>query len=227
MGLHRSGCLSPRQERRRGTAGSLTGVSHAELLEAIWESVPPGTEPERFALRRDWLLQRVRPGDRVLDVGCGEGWFTSVLADHGAHAVGIDVVAEPLERGRARDPRLDLRHAPLDAPLGVDDGSFDVVWAGELIEHLVDVVGWLADVRRVLPSGGRILVTTPDHPARLIRALAEDPEAFDDHFDPRSDHLRFFTSRTLAALMDDLNFTPATIASDGETLFLEAVRARF
>jgi ubiquinone/menaquinone biosynthesis C-methylase UbiE len=202
-------------------------VSHAELLEAIWDSVAPGTEPERFALRRDWLLARVAPGERVLDLGCGEGCFTSALVDHGAHAVGVDVVAEPLERGRARDPRLDLRLGTLDAPLVVDDGAFDVVWAGELIEHLVDVVGWLSEVRRVLPSGGRLLVTTPDHPARLIRALADDPQAFDAHFNPRSDHLRFFTTRTLAALMDDLNFTPATIASDGETLFLEAVRARF
>jgi SAM-dependent methyltransferase len=202
-------------------------VSHAELLEAIWESVPPGTEPERFAVRRDWLLERVAPGERVLDLGCGEARFASALADHGAHPVGIDVVAEPLERARARDPRLDLRRAVLDAPLPVDDGAFDVVWAGELIEHLVDVVGWLSDVRRVLPSAGRLLLTTPDHPARLIRALADDPRAFDDHFNPRSDHLRFFTSRTLAELLDDLGFAPAEIVSDGETLFAAAVRARF
>lgn len=202
-------------------------MSHAELLEAIWESVPPGAEPERFALRRDWLLERVRPGQRVLDLGCGEGLFTAALQAHGAHAVGIDVVQEPLRRGRARDAGLDLRLAALDAPLALDDGSFDVVWAGELVEHLVDVVGWLSEVRRVLPSGGRLLLTTPDHPSRLVRALADDPEAFDAHFDPRADHLRFFTQRTLATLMDDLNFTPATIASDGETLFLEAVRARF
>jgi SAM-dependent methyltransferase len=208
-------------------AGSLTGVSYAELLEAIWENVAPGTKPERFALRRDWLLERVRPGDRVLDLGCGEGWFTAALQEHGAHAVGVDVVEEPLRRGHLRDPGLDLRLGVLDAPLDLDDRSFDVVWAGELLEHLVDVTGWLSEVRRVLPSGGRLLATTPDHPARLVRALADDPQAFDDHFDPRSDHLRFFTARTLAELVDDLNFTPATIASDEETLFLEAVRARF
>jgi SAM-dependent methyltransferase len=202
-------------------------VSHAELLEAIWESVPPGTQPERFALRRDWLLERVRPGERVLDLGCGEGWFTAALGEHGARAIGVDVVAEPLRRGRERDPGLDLRLATLDAPLDLDDRCVDVVWAGELIEHLVDVTGWLSEVRRLLPSGGRLLLTTPDHPAQLIRALADDPLAFDEHFDPRSDHLRFFTARTLATLMDDLNFAPATIASDGETLFLEAVRARF
>jgi ubiquinone/menaquinone biosynthesis C-methylase UbiE len=202
-------------------------VSHAELLEAIWEAVPPGTEPERFALRRDWLLERVRPGERVLDLGCGEGAFTAALAAHGAHPVGVDVVQEPLRRGRARHPALDLRRAPLEGPLPVEDRSFDVVWAGELIEHVVDVAGWLAEVRRVLPSGGRLLATTPDHPAQLVRALADDPEAFDAHFDPRADHLRFFTPRTLAALVDDLNFVPATITSDGETLFLHAVRARF
>jgi SAM-dependent methyltransferase len=202
-------------------------VSHAELLEAIWESVPPGTQPERFAVRRDWLLERVQPGQRVLDLGCGEGWFTAALAAHGAHAVGVDVVEEPLRRARERDPGLDVRLGVLDGPLPLEDGSFDVVWAGELIEHVVDVVGWLSEVRRVLPSGGRLLATTPDHPTSLVRALADDPEAFDAHFDPRSDHLRFFTRRTLAGLVDDLNFVPATIASDGDTLFMEAVRARF
>lgn len=202
-------------------------MSHAELLEAIWESVPPGAEPERFALRRDWLLARVAPGQRVLDLGCGEGAFAAALQAYGAPTVGIDVVAEPLRRGRARFPGLDLRLGLLDGPLVVDDGAFDVVWAGELVEHVVDVVGWLSEVRRVLPSGGRLLLTTPDHPAALVRALADDPEAFDAHFNPRADHLRFFTARTLAELADDLGFAPATIASDGETLFLEAVRARF
>jgi 2-polyprenyl-3-methyl-5-hydroxy-6-metoxy-1,4-benzoquinol methylase len=206
---------------------SLAPVTHLELLEGIWESVPVGTEPERFALRRDWLLERVRPGERVLDLGCGEGQFTAALARHGAHVVGVDVVAAAVERARAAHPQLDVRQAPLEGPLVFDDGSFDVVWAGEVVEHVVDVVGWMSEVRRVLPSGGRLLLTTPDHPAGLLRQLADDPVALDAHFDPRADHVRFFTQRTLAALLADLRFEPATVASDGETLLAEAVRARF
>jgi 2-polyprenyl-3-methyl-5-hydroxy-6-metoxy-1,4-benzoquinol methylase len=202
-------------------------MTHAELLEAVWESVPVGAEPERFAARRDWLLERVRPGERVLDLGCGEGHFTAALREQGAHPIGIDVVAEPLRRAREREPGVDVRLGTIEGPLVLDDGAVDVVWAGEVIEHVVDVVGWLSEVRRVLPSGGRLLLTTPDHPVALLLRLADDPAAFDAHFDPRSDHVRFFSERTLRELVDDLGFEAVDAASDGETLFLEAVRARF
>jgi ubiquinone/menaquinone biosynthesis C-methylase UbiE len=202
-------------------------VSHADLLEALWDAVPEGAEPERFALRRDWLLARVKPGERVLDLGSGTGEFSAALHAHGAHPLGIDVVAEPLRRARARHPQLEFRQGALDGPLALDDNSFDVVWAGEVIEHVVDVVGWLSEVRRVLPSGGRLLVTTPDHPPPLLRALADDPAAFAAHFEPRADHLRFFNAPMLAELLDDLGFEDVTVDSDGETLFAEAARSRF
>jgi cyclopropane fatty-acyl-phospholipid synthase-like methyltransferase len=202
-------------------------VSHAELLEAVWEQVPEGAEPERFALRRDWLLARVTPGERVLDLGCGEGAFSAALLAHGAHPVAVEVVAEPVRRARARFPDLDVRLAALDGPLVLDDGSFDVVWAGETIEHVADVVGWLSEVRRVLPSGGRLLLTTPDHPPALLHALADDPAAFAQHFSPHADHLRFFNARSLSELLDDLGFEAIEVVADGETLFAQASRARY
>lgn len=202
-------------------------VTHAELLDAVWEAVPEGAEPERFVLRRDWLLARVRPGERVLDLGCGAGEFSAALDAHGAHPLGIDVVAEPLRRARARHPALDFHQGALDGPLVLDDGSFDVVWAGEFLEHVVDVVSVLSEVRRVLPSGGRLLLTTPDHPPALLRTLACDPAAFAEHFNPRADHVRFFNQDGLHELLDDLGFAPAEVTSDGLTLFAEAIRARY
>jgi 2-polyprenyl-3-methyl-5-hydroxy-6-metoxy-1,4-benzoquinol methylase len=202
-------------------------VTHVELLEAVWEAVPQDAEPDRFAVRRDWLLARVRPGERVLDLGCGAGEFSAALHAHGAHPLGLDVVAEPLRRARARHPQLEFREGALDGPLALDDNAFDVVWAGEVIEHVVDVVGWLSEARRVLPSGGRLLLTTPDHPPALLRALANDPEAFAAHFNPRTDHLHFFNTSMLGPLLDGLGFEGIDVESDGETLFASAVRARF
>jgi len=207
--------------------GSVAAVSHDELLESVWASVPAGAEPEHFAERRDWLLARVGPGERVLDLGCGEGQFTAALAAAGAHPLGVDVVAEPLRRARERHPELHFRHEPLDGPLVFGDGTFDVVWAGEVIEHVVDVAGWLSEVRRVLPSGGRLLLTTPDHPPELLARLAADPAAFAEHFDPRSDHVRFFNARSLGEVVEDLGFEAVDLAADGRTLWLQAVRARW
>jgi 2-polyprenyl-3-methyl-5-hydroxy-6-metoxy-1,4-benzoquinol methylase len=202
-------------------------VTHAELLEAVWEAIPDAAEPDRFRVRRDWLLARVQPGERVLDLGCGAGEFSAALHAHGAHPLGLDVVAEPLRRARARHPQLEFRQGVVDGPLALDDNAFDVVWAGEVVEHVVDVVGWLSEARRVLPSGGRLLATTPDHPPALLRALADDPEAFAAHFNPRADHVRFFNAPMLVELLADLGFDDVDVVSDGETLFASAVRARF
>lgn len=202
-------------------------MTHVELLDAVWDAVPEDAEPERLDVRRAWLLERVAPGARVLDLGCGAGEFSGALHAHGAHPLGVDVVAEPLRRARARYPGLEFREVVLDGPLALDDNAFDVVWAGEVIEHVVDVVGWLSEVRRVLPSGGRLLLTTPDHPPALLRALADDPEAFVAHFNPRADHVRFFNAPMLLELLADLGFEDVDVQSDGETLFASAVRSRF
>ena len=93
------------------------------------------------------------------------------------------------------------------APLPFDEDAFDVVWAGEVLEHVADVVGLLAELRRVLRWGGRLVVTTPWH-GRLVVAT-------DAHFDPRADHLRFFSARTLRGVLADAGFASAARAPRG------------
>ena len=127
--------------------------------ESLWEALPEGSDPPDLDLRRAFLLERARAGvgagetSRVLDVGCGEGHFAAELARAGFAVVGVDVAEEPLRRARARHPALDLRIVPVDGPWPLPDASFDVVWAGETIEHVADTAGWLSEVRRVLRSG--------------------------------------------------------------------------
>ncbi|HEY5196633.1 MAG TPA: class I SAM-dependent methyltransferase [Solirubrobacteraceae bacterium] len=193
-----------------------------DYFERIWAAVPEGAEPENFALRRDYLLANVASGDRVLDIGCGEGAFTAALADAGARPVGVEVATEPLRRARARHPELELHL--LDGQLPFAPGSFDVVWAGELLEHLRDPQALLDDVRRVLAGTGRLLLSTPDHPRLLRLRLALSRPAFDAHFDPRSDHLRFFTANTLALVLDDAGFDRPRIERRRQTLLACAPR---
>ena len=192
-------------------------MSHADLLEAIWAAVPRDAEPERFAVRRDWLLARVQPGERVLDLGCGAGEFAAALP---GPVVAVDAAAEAVRRARERG--VDARHVPLDAPLPFADDAFDVAWLGETLEHLADPVGTLHEVRRVLQPRGRLLATTPDHPPELLHALAGDPRAFAEHFSPRTDHVRFFNATSLRELLADLGFQDVELDSDGTTLFAQA-----
>jgi SAM-dependent methyltransferase len=174
--------------------------------EAVWRAVPAGATPERFAARRAFLLAHVRPGDRVLDLGAGDGAFAAELRAAGSDVVAVDVAEEALRRARVRVAGLDARRVEEGAPLPLDEDAVDVVWAGEVLEHVADVVGLLAEVRRVLRWGGTLLVTTPYHGRVSVAALALRAHGVETHFDPLADHLRFFTARSLAVVLGDAGF---------------------
>jgi 2-polyprenyl-3-methyl-5-hydroxy-6-metoxy-1,4-benzoquinol methylase len=184
-----------------------------EHYEALWESVPAGGAPHDFALRLDFLREHVREGDRVLDIGCGEGWFASELPGMGASVVAVDVAQEPLRRARERDPRLEPQLMDAEGPWPFQDASADVVWAGEVIEHVADTAGWLSEARRVLAPGGRLLLSTPNHPRLLLLWLACSRRAFATHFDPLADHLRFYTRAGLTGLLDELGFRGVSVSA--------------
>ncbi len=207
-----------------------------EFHEALWSALPEGLEPADFQIRKGFLLAGVRPGQRVLDVGCGEGAFAAELARAGAQVIGIDVAEEPLRRARLRDPSLDLRLLDADGPWGLPDASFDVVWAGEVIEHVVDTARWLSELRRVLRSGGTLLLSTPAHERAARLWLAFSERAFAQHFDPRSDHLRFYSRATLSALICEFGFESVSVVPTRggawrrpakRVLLARAVRSRF
>jgi len=180
--------------------------SPGDYHERLWEAVPEGLEPAGFARRSNFLLGNVRKGERVLDVGCGEGRFAVELIRTGAEVVGLDVAAEPLRRARERHPELDLRQMAAEGAWPLEDASFDAVWAGEVIEHVADTAGWLSEARRVLRSDGSLLLSTPHHGRLRMLRWALAPRAFEAHFDPRADHLRFYRSRTLTELLEDFGF---------------------
>ena len=175
--------------------------------EHVWRSVPEDAEPERFAPRRAFLLGHVAPGDRVLDLGCGDGAFAAAIARAGAVVTMADVAREAVRRARARVPEAEAVVLEEGAPLPFAEDAFDVVWAGETLEHVADVVGLLAEVRRVLRWGGTLVATTPWH-ARLVAGA-------DRHFDPRADHLRFFRARTLREVVADAGFADVDVRATG------------
>jgi len=186
--------------------------------------VPADATPERFGLRRAFLLAGVAEGDTVLDLGCGAGEFSAALVETGATPIAVDVAPEALRRAGERVPGLDARLWRPDQPLPVDDASVDVAWAGEVIEHVVDVAPWLSEVRRVLRPRGTLLLTTPDHGPGTLLELALSPRRYAAHFEPRSDHVRFFSRRTLRELLDDLGFDIAELRSRRSTILARAVR---
>ncbi|SCL35297.1 Methyltransferase domain-containing protein [Micromonospora rhizosphaerae] len=143
------------------------------------------TTPGAATLRaRSYQLLRLLPGATVVDVGCGAGRAVSELAQHGAHAIGVDLDPTMLAAARSRFPDIDVRDADAtDLPLG--DGQAHGYRADKVYHVLPDPPAALAEARRVLAPGGRIvllgqdwdtLVIDSDHPEltrRIVHARAE------------------------------------------------------
>ena len=141
------------------TAGrSERGVE--DWRDAVWRAPPADAEPERFAERRELLLAQVAAGDRVLDLGCGDGAFAAALTGAGAVVTAVDVSGEAVRRARRRAPGAQVELVTEGGELPFAEDAFDLVWCGETLEHVADVAGLLAEVRRVLRWGGTLLVTT-------------------------------------------------------------------
>jgi 2-polyprenyl-3-methyl-5-hydroxy-6-metoxy-1,4-benzoquinol methylase len=202
--------------------------------EALWESVPPGHQPADFELRLRFLLDGLEPGDRVLDLGCGEGAFAAELARAGADVLAVDVAEEPLRRARAAHPSLRVQLIDGEGEWAIPDASFDVVWAGEVIEHVADTGQWLSELRRVLRSGGALVLSTPQMGRAQLLAAAVSRRAFAARFEPRGDHLRHYSRATLSELISGFGFERISVRPAGGVvpgarplLLARAVRARF
>jgi SAM-dependent methyltransferase len=103
-------------------------------------------------------------GRRVLDAGCGSGPLTAELRDRGALVTGIDASAGMLALARERlGESADLRQVDLRDQLPFPDASFDDVTASLVLHYLEDWGPTLAELRRVLRPGGR-LIASVDHP---------------------------------------------------------------
>lgn len=103
-------------------------------------------------------------GRRILDVGCGSGPLHAALRDRGATVTGLDSSAKMLQLARQRlgdDAALHL--ADLSSPLPFPDSAFDDVIASLVLHYLEDWTAPLAELRRVLTPGGR-LIASVDHP---------------------------------------------------------------
>jgi SAM-dependent methyltransferase len=147
--------------------------------------------PERVELFRHYVGG---PGRRVLDLGCRDGALTQAYAG-GNEIVGVDADREAL--AEAEKLGIETRWADLDDALPFEDGSFDVVVAGELLEHLRDPRRVVSEVLRVLRPGGTFVASVPNAyrlKNRLRFLLGRKPED-----DPT--HLQMFSPHDLRALL--------------------------
>jgi SAM-dependent methyltransferase len=180
----------------------------------------------RLLLLLDDILRTADRPLRIVDVGCGDGMCTELTAaragEAGGHlVVGVDWAEGPLKQAAERG--LTLVRGSLDGGLPLASGSVDVVILSEVVEHLVDTDGGLAELHRVLRPGGHLVLSTPNLAAWFNRGLvlAGIQPIFSEvslrrvYGRPGSvvaGHLRLFTRRALTGFLADRGFTDIRVS---------------
>lgn len=154
---------------------------------------------------RDDTALRYVVGGRIVDIGCGEGiTLEKVVGRHaGARVVGID--SEPENIAICRHHGLPAQYGTV-AALPFADGTQDCALLFEVIEHLDDPAGALAEIHRVLRPAGRLIIIFPNDRMFLIARLLTGmlKEAFYD-----AGHVRQWTPRSIRRALAAAGFAPA------------------
>lgn len=104
---------------------------------------------------------------KVLDVGCGSGTIAKKIQDNGHDVLGIDFSEEALKRAQER--QIKTKQCNLDEGMPEKSNTYDVVWEGDIVEHVFDPIGLLKESARVLNPGGILLVTIPNDVGLISR----------------------------------------------------------
>ena len=130
-------------------------------------------------------------GARVLDLACGEGYGSFLLAGQAGHVTGVDISRQAIDHARGRYQRENLEFVVGSAAdIPSEDNAFDRVVSFETLEHLAEQENMLAEFRRVLRPDGLLIISSPD------RAVYTDQAGYHNEF-----HVRELYRDELEALL--------------------------
>jgi SAM-dependent methyltransferase len=142
-----------------------SGPVETVLLPLTGERTVPGIPEENYWFRRHEVAYEFAlplfAGERVLEVGCGEGYGTALLATAAVQVIGLDYDALTVAHASARYPQARFVRGNL-AALPLASRSVDAVATLQVIEHVWNHREFVGECLRVLRPGGTVLVTTPN-----------------------------------------------------------------
>lgn len=143
-------------------------------------------EEQRYASRvltiQDWIKANAKPGDKILDVGCGDMYLSKAMPEYSWQGIDVNI-------SRAKGPAIE--QDLMSTPYPFEAASFDLVVNSETMEHIWDMRVVHREVNRLLKQGGLYILTTPnfswlDHYMQHFNHLLWDP----DNRPHTSEHIR-------------------------------------
>ncbi len=180
----------------------MTGPT-SHTLPLTGERTVPGVAEENYWFRRhlvvyEWLAPRC--AGVVLEAGCGEGYGADLLAGAAERVLALDYDAQAIAHVGRRYPRVTAARANLVA-LPVRDEAVHAVVSLQVVEHLWEQERFLRECRRVLRSGGELLLSTPN---RLTFSPGRDTPL-------NPFHTRELAAAELAGLLADAGFVEVEV----------------
>ncbi len=160
----------------------------------------------RYAEPLEMMKPYFTGSHRLLDVGCGAGFFMAEARKHGWEVEGVEILPSAVEYAR-KEFNLKV-HIGEIAELPLPDGHYDVITMWETIEHLQNPMAILEQVNRLLRPGGLLALSTPNF-SSLVRLLIRYRWP---SIGP-GDHIIYFTPKTMTKMLRLNGFDPKRVAT--------------
>lgn len=194
-------------------------AGEADLYENIFKDTDPTYR--EWGGDHQFAFDRIRSGDRVLDIGAGAGWFLRRVVEK-AQAFGIEG-SEPC-RAECASAGLDVRGGTVQDHVTEWADSFDVVCSFHVLEHVFDVRGFLGAAKAVLKPGGKLIIAVPNNEPYSVRFNKYSTYNMPPH------HIGLWNERSLRLAGERMGLTwieSATVDPQTRVLVDAYMRARY
>lgn len=205
-------------ERRYGIGNVYVRQKGFNFVEFIYRKL------ERFELHREDAADRfIVNGERLLDIGCGNGSFIFKVKDKFKEIHGVDITSNRISEAKRlkakmhQEADITFKTVDIDSGLPYEDGYFDAITCLSVLEHIYDPYFIISEVHRVLRKGGVFILEVPNIawlPRRISLIFGNLPETSnDDGWD--GGHLHSFTVGSLRDFLVTHGFKIMCISGAG------------
>jgi 2-polyprenyl-3-methyl-5-hydroxy-6-metoxy-1,4-benzoquinol methylase len=156
----------------------------------------------RYRKSWDYILNNTKVGEKILDIGCADGEFLNLLVKKGYKCYGLEMVDKAIEQSKKKG--IKVTNDSFLGRLPFNKNTFDIVFAGEVIEHTFDDDLFLSEINRILKPKGILIITTPNLVSlgnRFLMLFGKLPRFAYAQF-----HYRMFTPELIKKKLQKNNF---------------------